>query len=187
MLRTQVFCVIANDAAAGDDQRVVYTGVGLNYTKRMTDATVWAGEHPSPSRVWAFGAGTDARHRYGPMLAIHCEVCLKQVVSDALTLVNRDSPSHYGTLEEIAWIVDEVARTSQPGEVEFVFFTQRRHMCRVRLIWRLFYQKRWGKAKFVVTGHRTQIPIHHELGGLWKTWRVYKGYEKPRYLVGYRD
>jgi hypothetical protein len=181
----QVLCVIANDAADGDDYRVVYTGVGLNYITRMMDAIVWAYDHPSPSRVWAFGAGTDMRHRCGPTLAHHCAAFLRVVMPDQRTLVNRHSPSYYGTLEEIAWMVDEVVLTSQPGEVEFVFFTQWRHMWRVRLIWRLFYQKRWGKAKFVVTRHNKQIPIHHEVGGLWKTWRVYKGYEKPRYITGY--
>jgi hypothetical protein len=87
----------------------------------------------------------------------------------------------------MTWMVEEVGHFSRPGEVEFVFFTQWRHVWRVRLIWQLFHKKRWGKAKFVVTGHRKQIPVHHEIGGWWKTWQVYKGNERPRYMTGYPD
>ncbi len=187
MPQIQVLCVIANDPAEGDEKLVAYTGVGVNYIKRMMDAVVWVHKNPSPLRVWAFGAGADRRHRYGPTLAHHCEALLRIIMQEQTTLVNQHSPTHFGTLEEMAWIVEEVALTSQPGEVEFVFFTQWRHVWRVRLIWWLFYQDRWGKAKFVVTGHCKQIPIYHELGGLRKTWRVYKGREKPRYVTGYPD
>jgi hypothetical protein len=185
--KTKILCVIANDAAPGDERRPGYTGVGANFKVRLDDALDWVAEKlPHASTVWAFGAGTDERHAGGPCLAVMCYHHLKSVIThNPRRWVNSFDNNYYGTLEEIQWIVNQAENDFLEDTAEFVFFTQRRHMWRVKLIWWLFHQHKWGRATFVVTDQVEELPLVHELGGMWKAWRVYRGKQKPRYETPY--
>jgi hypothetical protein len=182
-----IACVIANDAADGDDVREKYTGVGPNYRRRMKSAVLWVHEHlPTANVTWAFGAGTDEAHARGPALAIHCMKCLKDFERNPNWMANTYDKNFFGTFEEIAWIVRRVGNEpSSMGDVQFVFFTQARHIWRVKLIWRLFYQKTWGRARFVVTDHIAHIPLWHEAKGIGKVLALYIGAIEPQYTKPY--
>jgi hypothetical protein len=185
---TYLLCIIANDAAPGDEARDHYTGVGANFKKRFDFAFNYPITSYSEKVVWMFGAGTDVRHLNGQTLSAFGQEYLKRVHPnpDVKSYANISEYHYYGTLEEMAWMVKTaLAEGWKPSDVEFVFFTQRRHMWRVKFIWHLFHKKHWGKAKFVVAGHTRQISFVHELGGLWKVWRVYRGKELPRHATPY--
>jgi len=179
-----VLCVIANDAKTNDGQ---YTDVGRNFKLRADESWSWTERSLlNVPIVWAFGAGTDEAHARGPTLGMLAEAYLRTKDPSLVALTNRRDKEYYGTLEEIYWVVKKAQQTFKGEKLQFVFFTQRRHMWRVKIIWWLFYQKEFGNAMFVTTGQTSQLSLLHEIGGMLKVWRVYRGKEKPRYKMPYR-
>lgn len=181
---TYILCVIANDAAPGDESRPKYTDVGPNFKRRMDEAIAWAQEHlPTQKIIWAFGAGTDDAHALGPTLASLGEAYLRQCIPDAVTVTNRSFKKYYGTLEEIYYIVTKVHQTGRGKDRKvFVFFTQKRHMPRVKRI----VEKRHPqvKAKFHVTGQVSEIAWKDVLKSFVKLRMIERGWVQPRYKVG---
>jgi len=145
-----VLCILANDAEIVGEN---YRDVGVNYKIREKDAvSMVEGNVVATEVIWGFGRGTDPQRRSGPTLARLCEASLRLRLPTAKTLTNNSEHHYWGTLEEISWIVEEVGNTYAPSQVEFKFFTQRLHMDRVKLAWRLFFEPEWGRARFFTTG-----------------------------------
>ncbi len=183
-----MICVLAKDAADGDEHRACYTDVGLDFKLRVLSLRYPSSfyHYAHDKAVVLFGAGTDQAHAGGPTLAALGQEFMRKVYPKHVCLANTSEHNYYGTLEEMFWMVRAAAAGPwKRQDVRFVFYTQRRHMRRVRFIWWLFYQDEWGEAEFVVTPHVKQIPWIHELGGIWKAWQVYRGKAKPRYATPY--
>ena len=152
-----VCCVIANDAV---NQNGRYIRVGPNSVLRIRDAVGWVmAQLPVSDVVWVFGAGTAPEYSAGKTLAALGEMALREQLPAAKTLVNVHSWQHYGTDPEMRKIVRMVAEhiEFEPREVRFVFFTQKQHLRRVQLIWRLNFEGTWGKARFVETGQTAEL------------------------------
>jgi len=166
-----ILAPLANDAKYGAaDGHPVYLGVGPNSAKRLEESARWA-ERSIPLDAmwyWYFGAGTDAAHRHGPTLAaLAAQVILKfDLYVKKRIVYNNLEREFYGTFEEIKWVMREVAKNHRPRTVKVVFFTSRRHMWRVRLIWLLYYRSTWGRAIFVVTSDHATPSWKHEVGGM---------------------
>ena len=184
--QTYIPCLVANDAAKGDEGRSVYTGTGTNFQTRTKFAVDWMKENLAQVETfWAFGAGTDEAHVAGPTLARFCAETLLSLRPGSETMVNEDRKEFFGTYEEIVRAVDLTARRFQPRTVKFVFFTQKRHMWRVRLIWGLFFEAEWGKATFVVTPQKFELSLVREAVAMGKVLAIRAGWVKPRYATRY--
>jgi hypothetical protein len=184
--QTYIPCIIANDAAKGDEARPCYTGTGENFQARAKFAVDWIENNLAQAETfWAFGAGTDEAHAAGPTLAQFCAKTLLALRPGSETLVSDDRKEFYGTYEEIVRVVDLTARRFQPRTVKFVFFTQKRHMWRVQLIWWLFFETEWGKATFVVTPQTFELSLVREVVAMGKVLGIYAGWVKARYETPY--
>lgn len=175
--KTRILCIIANDAKIVDKK---YVAPGINYQVREKDATIWVENFlPTAPLIWAFGAGTTPECRFGPTYASVCEASLRLVLPKATVIANRDESWYWGTYEEMAWIVGAVGQKYEPTSVQFVFFTQPQHMERVQLVWRLFFEKEWGEARFVPTGHAEGCDLRDS-----NEWKKRVAYRMMRYSFG---
>lgn len=154
---------------------------------RIEESVDWSEQLPEESRkLWAFGAGTEKRYRQGKTLATLMSESLRYYNRGFDALVNKSDHHFYGTFEEMKWVIEDAMEKSlSPSTTRFVFFTQRRQIPRVRLIWWLFYQKGWGRAEFVVTKRYEQITWGHELMGVGRVLGLYLGFIKPRSAFPY--
>ena len=181
--KTYVLCVIANDAAPGDELRAIYTDVGPNFKQRINDAIAWAQEHlPAQDIVWAFGAGTDDAHSSGPTLGSLGEAYLCQHLPDAVTVTNHSFKKFYGTLEEIYYMVIRVLQTRRGNNrLVFVFFTQKRHMPRVMRI--VAKQHPRITAQFEITGQTSEISWKDVIKSCVRLRLIERGWIKPRFKI----
>lgn len=142
-------CPLANDAVSSRQGR--YEDLGPNSKLRINAAHDYSTRLHGVEVAWLFGAGTAPDYRHGHTLASLGRAYLHQLQPEARAYANFIEHTYYGTYEEMLWMVREAERQCQERVPEFVFFTQQRHLPRVRLIWWLFF--RHHKARFVVTRH----------------------------------
>jgi len=173
--------------AIKDSNRHVYLDIDKEVARRIDDAVSWSEELTAEGQqLWVFGAGTAVAYRNGPTLGALMGKYLQWHYNHLHFFSNEEEKKFYGTLEEIQWVVDQVKATfSSTSDYRFVFFTQARHMGLVELIWRLFHQRRWGKATFVVVPHDEEISWWHVVKSTARIWLVYWGVRKARYAKSY--
>ena len=183
----QILVPLANDAVK-DDDRMVYVGVGPNTGKRLDAALMWAKEHlPMQRPVWALGAGTDVAYHGGQTLGALAEAVLRYCDPRLDALTNRSDRNFYGTYEEVKWVVRAGAATRgfAPELVQFVFFGPSWHLWRMRFIWLLFFAKKWGRAKFVVTADGARFALRHEVKAWARIVLIRLGVVKSRDMTPY--
>lgn len=143
-----ILCPLANDAQVGNNR---YDDIGPNTALRLDEAINYARRLYGVRQTWAFGAGANVGFRAGHTLAALTEVRLREQIPEATALTNHLEHSYYGTLEEMMWVVSSATKQYPQQPLEFVFFTQRGHIARVRLIKALFFPRL--QARFVTTRH----------------------------------
>ncbi len=173
-----ILCIIANDAEYAGNR---YCDVGSNFKLRANEAMTWSEARlPGQTIVWAFGAGADTPYAQGPTLGMLGEAYLRQRFPHAVTLTNHEHSKYYGTLEEIYWMVKRARQTYRGEKLVFVFFTQSRHMPRVRRILRKFHSN--VSAQFVKTGQTKEIPWRDVVKSYVKLRMIERGWVEPRYV-----
>jgi hypothetical protein len=149
-----IICPIAFDADS-DQEKFQYRNIGKNSKTRIEYAIKWVNrKYIDKPITWMFGAGTAKEYTNGPTLGQLGESYLldrlgDEDVSNPDTIANLQDHKYYGTAEEIEWMVRNAHRRYSDDSVVFVFFTQPRHLWRVRLIVWLFQSH--IKAHFVPT------------------------------------
>ena len=171
-----VVCVIANDAHKDE---IRYLDVGSNFKHRLEYALRWVEKnHTSSECLWAFGAGADKEHEGGETLSALAVKHLQTLKPDAKVIFNQTDHAYYGTLEEMTWIFERIEDYDH-----FVFFTQGRHMFRVRIIVQFFFPKKCAEMEFVTTPHLPghEISWAHELRSYIKLVLIKVGVCAPRH------
>ncbi|MFM2424376.1 MAG: hypothetical protein RLZZ70_767 [Candidatus Parcubacteria bacterium] len=185
MPRLTVLVPLANDAEK-DLSAMVCTDIGSNMKQRIDDAVVWhERSRKSKPSVWCFGAGTDEAFRRGPTLSTLAKKYLHTTHFFDNVIVNESRHNFYGTFEEIKWIVKSMEANSLPADTQFVFFAPNWHLWRVRFIWFLFYQWKWGKANFVATNDGATFELWHECKAWVKVLLVWMRLVKSRDQISY--
>lgn len=160
---------LANDADKFQSLKK-YTGVGPNSKQRIEEAVRWTKEKlPTAEHLWVFGAGTHTDYRRGQTLGVWAEAFLRTLLPNPITaLSNHSDKNFYGTHEEIKWGVKAVQKRHHTGTVVFVFFGPWWHLLRARVIWALFFKRKWGQARFVKTSDGAVPSWPHEFLGYLK-------------------
>ncbi len=169
MTKTWILMPLANDADKNQSLKK-YTGLGPNSKQRIEEAVRWAEEKiPIAEKVWIFGAGTHPEWHLGQTLGVWAETYLRMLLKNPLSVIsNHFDKNFYGTYEEMKWGVKALLKRHHPGTVVFVFFGPSWHLLRARLIWRLFFKREWGSARFVKTNDGALPSWPHEIAGYLK-------------------